>query len=93
MAFSLRFSFLHKFDLIDWFCVQTFQPLIEFYRRGIFVYHHWDVHQFIWPLSYPFRSLFNKFVYTFQESTRKYHLKVCVNREAVENPHLYKSIK
>ena len=41
--------------LIGWFIrfgVQTFQPLIVIYRRGKFVYHHWECKSFYRPLSY-----------------------------------------
>ena len=46
--------------LIGWFIklnVQTFQPLIVIYRRGSFVYHHWECTSIYQSLSYPFRSV------------------------------------
>ena len=46
--------------LIGWFVelsVQTFQPLILFYRRSNFVCHHWGCISICRPLSYPFRFL------------------------------------
>ena len=45
---------------LNWFIKlsgQTFQPLILIYRRGNFVYHHWECTSIYRPLSYPFRSL------------------------------------
>ena len=51
--------------LIGWLIklsVQTFHPLIVFYRRGIFVYENWECLLIYWPLSYPFRSLLNGIV-------------------------------
>ena len=46
--------------LISWFIrlrVQTFQPIIIFYRRDNFVYCHWGCKSIYWLLCYPFRSL------------------------------------
>ena len=66
-SFKISFLFVdlktlgtfNKF-LIGWFIklsVLTFQPLIEIYRRGNFVYHHSGYTSIYRPLSYPFRSL------------------------------------
>ena len=46
--------------------VQTFQPLIQIYKRCRFVYHYWECTLIYRPLSYPYRSLehlenYNKF--------------------------------
>ena len=63
VSYSLAQQLWEFFLNFNWFIklsVQTFQPLIEIYRRGHFVYHHcgctYSTPRYV-PLSYPFRYL------------------------------------
>ena len=95
--------------LFSWFLKMSdltfLQPLIVFYRRGNFVYHHWDLHKFIgncsmildpWKktlfcaLIYPFNSW--KYLQDLLPSFRTIMRKTSKDEAAVPNVKLYLDI-
>ena len=56
--FVVGLTTLGTYIVFDQLSVQTFHPLSVKYRRGNFVYHHWECSSIYWPLPYPFRSMY-----------------------------------